>query len=275
MTARKAQDSRKPTRDLPGLLELMERLRDPRHGCPWDREQSFASIAPYTIEEAYEVADAIDRREWPELRDELGDLLFQIVFYAQLGREAELFNFQDIVAGIVAKMTRRHPHVFGDGQVSDVEAQSVAWELHKAGERTARGNAQGGSALDGVARTLPPLGRAAKLQKRAAHVGFDWPKLSGVLAKVHEELAELQEELEADAPAQRVEAEVGDLLFACVNLSRHLGVDPDGALRGANTRFERRFRAMESTLAESGRSCRETSLGEMDQLWEDVKRLQP
>ena len=251
------------------LLALMAKLRDPEGGCPWDREQRFETIAPYTIEEAYEVADAIERGEMDELRDELGDLLFQVVFHAQMAREAGHFEFDDVVRGIVEKMTRRHPHVFGDAQVADAEAQTAAWEAQKARERAAKGNDS--SVLDGVTRALPALIRAEKLQKRAARVGFDWPTIEGVVAKVEEELDEVRAELNGGNRAA-LEAEIGDLLFSCVNLARHAGIEPESALRGANGRFEQRFRHVETALAEQQRSPRDADLDELEALWQAAKR---
>lgn len=242
--------------DLSRLVAIMARLRDPAHGCAWDREQDFASIAPYTIEEAYEVADAIERNNMPDLRDELGDLLLQVVFHSRMAEETAAFTLDDVIAGICAKMERRHPHIFGDA------ADSPGWEALKAEERTAID--ADGSALAGVARALPALLRASKLQKRAARVGFDWPSAAPVLAKVREELDELED---ATSAGQR-EEEMGDLLFAVVNLARHLGIDPEQALRAGNAKFERRFRAME-TLA--GNNFASLSLDEQEALWQAVK----
>jgi ATP diphosphatase len=258
------------------LLEIMARLRDPIEGCPWDREQTFATIAPHTIEEAYEVADAIRRGDWNELRDELGDLLFQVVFYAQLAREEGIFDFQGVVEAITEKMLRRHPHVFGEAQVADVAEQRRAWERHKAQEREERGRAEESfpSRLDGVAEALPALARAGKLQQRAAEVGFDWPEISGVFDKLREELAEVEAEVRMAAGPQRIREEIGDLLFACVNLARHTGVDAETALRDANHKFTRRFQAIERTLAEAGSDIEQADLAEMDALWERAKREQ-
>ncbi len=253
------------------LLEIMARLRDPESGCPWDLEQTFQSIAPHTIEEAYEVAEAIRRGDMSELKDELGDLLFQVVFYSQLAGEQGDFQFEDVVQAISDKMLRRHPHVFGDINVSTVAEQTLAWEQHKAEER---GNSRGvgsASALEGVALALPALSRAEKLQKRAARVGFDWPALSGVMAKIDEEMTEIQGALENNEMQERLVEEVGDLLFSCVNLARHLGVDAEGALRQAGHKFERRFRAMESCLLEQGKGLAEAQSEELEELWERVK----
>jgi ATP diphosphatase len=255
------------------LLEVMARLRDPQNGCPWDVEQTFTTIAPYTIEEAYEVADAINDEDWPALLDELGDLLFQVVFYAQMAREAGRFDFGAIAAGAVSKMVRRHPHVFEDSNIATAEAQTHAWEAQKAQERDAKAAAEDRApgALDGVTRTLPALTRALKLQKRAARVGFDWPTLPPVIDKIEEEIAEVREELNDGSDPERLSDEIGDLLFACVNLARHAGVDPEGALRQGNAKFERRFRRIEALLAEDGRSPTESGLAEMDGLWDQAK----
>jgi len=261
-----------PTDPVARLLVIMERLRDPQRGCPWDREQSFHSIAHYTLEEAYEVADSIERGDLGELRDELGDLLFQVVFYAQMAREQGAFDFQQVAEGICAKMIRRHPHVFGDAVVADVEAQRKAWETLKSGERQAKAGEQPPSRLDGVALALPALVRAHKLQRRAAEVGFDWPDAKRVLAKVREETAELAVEIAAAAGQERLEGEIGDLLFSVVNLARHLGVDAEAALRGANAKFERRFKGVEAGLRARGKTPEQSDLAEMDALWEAMKR---
>ncbi len=251
------------------LLSIMARLRDPERGCPWDLEQSFATIAPHTIEEAYEVADAIERGDLAALKDELGDLLFQVVFYAQMAREAGVFDFHAIVESICNKMMDRHPHVFGEAKVASAAAQTTAWETHKAAERAARPGPAG--ALDGVVAALPALTRAVKLQKRAARVGFDWPDAAGAREKIAEELAELTAEIDSGGQPDRVRDEAGDLLFACVNLARHLGVDPETALRHANRKFETRFRAVEAMLAAQGRGPSEASLDELEALWQRAK----
>ena len=251
------------------LLEVMAALRDPQGGCPWDREQDFSTIAPYTIEEAYEVADAIERGELGELRGELGDLLFQVVFHARMAEEQGLFDYDDVVTAIVEKMVRRHPHVFADDEVADAEAQTRAWEQQKAQERKAKGEQAG--LLDGVTLGLPALSRAEKLQKRAARAGFDWPEITPVFDKIHEEIEEVRAELGGD-DHQALQDEVGDLLFACVNLSRHAGVDPEQALRSANAKFVRRFHYVEQALAAAGSSLDETDLARMDALWEEAKR---
>jgi MazG family protein len=260
---------------LDGLRAIMARLRDPATGCPWDREQTLASIVPYTIEEAYEVAEAIEREHWEDLKDELGDLLFQVVFYCRLAEERDLFHFDAVTEAIIAKLVRRHPHVFEDAEIADAPAQTRAWVGHKARERGERAEREGRrpSVLDGIG-VLPGMLRALKLQRRAAEVGFDWPDTQSVVAKVEEEVAELTEELVGGGDQERVQAEVGDLLFACVNLARHAGVEPETALRGASRRFETRFRRLEQTLWERGESPQEASLEEMDALWEAVKRTE-
>ena len=259
-----------PDSGLPRLLAIMARLRDPERGCPWDLEQSFDSIAPYTIEEAYEVADAIARREFGELRDELGDLLLQVVFHARMAEEAGVFDFADVVRAISDKMVRRHPHVFGaESRDKTAHQQSADWERIKAAERA--GKPAHASALDGVAAGLPALTRAVKLQDRAARVGFDWPDAGAVLAKVAEESAELVAARDA-GDAAGVEEEYGDLMFVMANLARHLRVDPEAALRAANLKFTRRFRAIEAALAADGRTPADSDLAEMDGLWDAAKR---
>ena len=253
------------------LLEIMATLRDPRRGCPWDREQTFATIVPFTIEEAYEVADAIQRGDMEELRDELGDLLFQVVFYARMAEEAGHFDFSAVVEAIVAKLTRRHPHVFGDARVDSAAQQSVEWERHKASERAAKAEPGTSSVLDGVSLALPALSRAVKLQRRAARVGFDWRELDEVLDKVAEELDEVRAEVAADGGHERLRHEIGDLLLASSNLARFAGIDPESALREANNRFERRFRRIEDWLAEQGRDPERSNLAEMELLWRRAK----
>ncbi|HUL10308.1 MAG TPA: nucleoside triphosphate pyrophosphohydrolase [Candidatus Acidoferrum sp.] len=254
------------------LLAVMQQLRNPDGGCPWDLEQNFATIAPYTIEEAYEVADAIERQDMAALKDELGDLLLQVVFHAQMAREAGSFDFEAVATGIADKMVRRHPHVFGDAKVADADAQTVAWEDHKETERRAKASAEGRSAsvLDGVAAGLPALMRAVKLQRRAARVGFDWPHAADVFLKIDEELSEIKEEMQSGS-AERVSDEIGDLLFAVVNLARHLEADPEAALRHANAKFERRFRQLEAELVRGGGSPAAASLDELEALWQRVK----
>jgi MazG family protein len=265
--------SSRPATAIRRLLEIMTRLRDPAGGCPWDKEQDFATIAPYTIEEAYEVADAIQRGDMAALKDELGDLLFQVVFHAEMARERGAFDFVAVAERISDKMLRRHPHVFGDAEVKSAEAQTRAWEAHKAAERAASASSEGRphGALDGVALGLPALMRADKLQRRAARVGFDWPATAPVIDKIEEEIGELRREIEAGACPDRVEDEIGDLLFAVANLARHLAVDPEAALRHANAKFERRFRRIEQWLEKEGRSPAEATLDEMEALWLQAK----
>ncbi len=253
--------------DIEKLLEVMRALRDPETGCPWDVEQDFSTIAPYTIEEAYEVADAIEREDFDELRSELGDLLFQVVFYAQMASERGYFDFDDVAGGISDKMIRRHPHVFGSDEERAVGKVDGSWEEIKEEERSADDD---DSALAGVAKALPSLKRAEKLGKRAGRVGFDWPDTRGVKEKIHEELGELETAVGSRNAAQ-IEEELGDLLFAVVNLSRHLDVDPENALRGANTKFEHRFRAMEADIAAEGLELRKMSLESLDQRWRKAK----
>ncbi len=252
------------------LLDIMQRLRDPENGCPWDRDQDFDSLVPHTLEEAYEVADAIERGDYCDLRDELGDLLFQVVFYAQLGAEQGRFNFAAVATGIADKLVRRHPHVFAEQPIADATAQNQAWEAHKAAERDAKAGADAG-ALAGVSLTLPSLSRAQKLQRRAQRVGFDWPDVEGPLAKIEEEMAECRAELPA-GDARRIQEEIGDLLFACVNFARHLGVDAETALRSANRKFEQRFQAMEQCLRAEGERVQDASLERMDAAWDAIKR---
>lgn len=256
--------------ELERLLQLMARLRDPESGCPWDREQTYATIVPHTIEEAYEVADAIAREDWPELQSELGDLLFQVVFYARIAHEEGRFDFADVVGGIVEKMTRRHPHVFGNEHYADAAAQTAAWERIKAAEKAGKGELATG-VLDGVPLAFPALTRAVKLQNKAARVGFDWGAIEPVLAKIAEEIAEIRYEIATQAPPERLADELGDVLFACANLARHLKLDPEAALRGTNAKFERRFQRIEHWLAECGSSPVQSTLAEMDALWERAK----
>jgi len=245
----------------------MDRLRDPDGGCPWDLEQDFRSIAPYTVEEAHEVADAIERGDMDHLRDELGDLLFQVVFHARMASEIGAFDFDDVAAAVADKLIRRHPHVFGDADERDAETQTRAWEAIKAAERAEAGLT---SAIDGVSGGLPPLRRAVKLQKRAAGVGFDWPDSAPVLAKIREEVDELERELDS-GDADRIEDELGDVLFAVANLARKADLDADAALRRTNLKFERRFRAMEAAAAADGRRFDELDLEAQEALWQRVK----
>ena len=254
------------------LLAIMARLRDPEGGCPWDREQTFATIARHTIEEAYEVVETIETGDRAALRDELGDLLFQVVFYAQMASEEGSFAFEDVADAICEKMERRHPHVFGDAQIKTAAAQTIAWEAVKAAERADKAGDQTARVLDGISTALPAMTRALKLQDRAARVGFDWPDPAQVLAKITEEVEEVRVEIEQDSPFDRLEDEVGDLLFACVNLARKLKVDPEGALRRGNRKFERRFRSIEDALAQQGRAPADASLNEMEALWVAAKR---
>jgi MazG family protein len=251
------------------LLAIMSRLRDPTGGCPWDREQTWQSISPHTLEEAYELADAIERDEPAAVRDELGDLLFQVVFQAQIAREQGLFDFEDVAAGIGDKLERRHPHVFGDQRIASSQQQSRAWEAHKAAERRERGD--GAGVLDGVARALPALSRAAKLGRRAAAVGFDWQSAGAVLDKVDEEVAESRHALAQD-DAAKLREELGDLLFAVAQAARYCGVDPEEALRRANDKFERRFRHIEAGLASRGLSPEQVGIDELEALWIEAKQ---
>ncbi|MEG3191150.1 nucleoside triphosphate pyrophosphohydrolase [Lysobacter sp. D1-1-M9] len=269
--------SDRPSSDIQRLIEIMARLRDPQHGCPWDLQQDFATIAPYTIEEAYEVADAIDRGDLPALKDELGDLLLQVVFHARLAEEQGVFAFGDVVTAISDKMVRRHPHVFAGVAVENGEAQTRAWEQHKRDEREAAGETDP-SALAGIARGLPEWQRAVKLQKRAARVGFDWPSVAPVIAKLHEEIDEVRAEFDAvaadpgdGAAHARLQDEIGDLLFVCANIARHAEVDVGTALRLANGKFERRFRAMEAQAAGDGVSLAELPLDAQERYWQGAK----
>jgi nucleoside triphosphate diphosphatase len=279
MTASKPQpgdplDSALPPLDR--LVAIMARLRDPARGCPWDREQDFASIAPYTIEEAYEVADAIQHGDMAALRDELGDLLLQVVFHAQIAREAGAFDIADVARAINDKMIKRHPHVFGEERIEGSSAQTQAWESQKSEERKAKAESEGRSAgaLDGVATGLPALTRALKLQRRAARVGFDWPAENAVAeieAKLAEELAEIKTEIAA-GNRKAIEAECGDLLFVCVNLLRHLDVDPESALRATNAKFERRFRGVEDKMRLAGiGDLASAGLDRLEAAWVEVK----
>lgn len=250
------------------LVEIMARLRDPENGCPWDLKQDFKSIAPYTLEEAYEVADAIERNALQELRGELGDLLLQVVFHAQMADEQGLFDITDVCNGINDKMTRRHPHIFADESLTTAEDVSSRWDEIKVQERGEKD--EDSSHLHGVAMAMPALKRAQKLQRRAAHVGFDWPDIQGVWDKLAEEQAELRAECSSGDQA-RIEEEMGDLLFTCVNLSRHLKVDAEAALRRASQKFEQRFRAMESRCEQAGQVFESLDSAEMEVLWQQVK----
>lgn len=267
----------KPSRDISGLLEIMAALRTPHTGCPWDLEQNFATIAPYTIEEAYEVADAIARGDLADLRDELGDLLLQVVFHARMAQEQGAFAFDDVVQAITEKMLRRHPHVFGDADARRPDAVKGLWERIKAEEKAARAAQKGATAPDGalagVPTALPAMMRAQKLQTKAGQVGFDWNDPQAVLAKIREETEEVANAL-ARGDQAAAGQEVGDLLFAAVNLARHLDQDAEGLLRSTNRKFERRFGAVESALARQGRSPTQASLQEMDALWDAAKEAE-
>jgi len=275
------QHSKKPAPDRPApaarpidrLLAIMAKLRDPDGGCPWDLEQDFSTIAPYTIEEAYEVADAIQRGDKTSLREELGDLLLQVVYHAQMAEEAGHFGFDDVATAIADKMVARHPHVFGGAEIATAAAQTRMWEEFKARERDAKAaaSARAPSVLDDVPLALPALLRAEKLQKRAARVGFDWPEARQVLDKIEEEIREVRAELDQGAPAARIADEIGDLLFALANLARHMKIDPEAALRGCNVKFERRFRSIEQALEQQGKTPKDASLDEMEALWVQAK----
>lgn len=255
---------------LTRLLEIMARLRNPDGGCPWDLQQSFRTIAPYTIEESYEVADAIERGDVGALREELGDLLFQVVFHSQMASEQRAFDFEDVAKVIGDKLERRHPHVFGDAQIGSAAAQTVAWEEHKRQERARKG----GGVLADVPLALPALARADKLGKRAAQVGFEWPSVEGALDKLDEELDELRNELQAGASREDIAKELGDVLFCVVNVCRYLNIDPETTLRGTNAKFERRFGYVERRLAEQGRTPQQATLEEMDALWDEGKKTE-
>ena len=265
-----AQDNLDAMRDL---LQIMRRLRDPQSGCPWDVQQTFRSIAPYTLEEAYEVADAIERDDLDALRDELGDLLLQVVFHARIAEEAGHFDFADVASGISDKMLRRHPHVFGDERVGSAEEQSRRWEMIKARERASRGEQTADdSALAGVSLAMPGLLRAVKLTRRASRAAFDWPDAEGVFDKIAEELDEVKAEFRGQGGRDRLEDELGDLLFATANLARHLELDPEAALRRANRKFERRFRQMEQHLASDGQQLDTVDFEAREQAWNRVKQ---
>ncbi|MBS0534626.1 MAG: nucleoside triphosphate pyrophosphohydrolase [Proteobacteria bacterium] len=271
----------KPSRDISRLIEIMAALRTPVTGCPWDLEQDFSTIAPYTIEEAYEVADAITRADLPDLRDELGDLLLQVVFHARMAEEQGAFDFGGVVEAVTTKMIRRHPHVFADAGGQDTQAVNAQWERIKAEERAEKARRhppKPPSALDGVPVALPALTRALKLQQKAGRVGFDWNDPRAVLAKIREEADEIEAELdraETDfAKKELAAAEVGDLLFAVVNLARHLDADPEAILRATNAKFERRFTAIERALAAQGKKPQDATLSEMDALWDEAKKTE-
>ena len=259
-------------RPMDRLVEIMATLRNPNGGCPWDVEQTFATIAPHTIEEAYEVADAIEQNDMDSLKDELGDLLFQSVFHAQMAKELNEFSFDDVVNGVIDKMIRRHPHVFGDQSIKTADEQTVSWEDIKATERATKSGAADESALAGLTNGLPALIRAEKLQKRAARVGFDWPEVASVFDKLREETSELQVEIDTDGGEARLTDELGDLLFVCVNLARKLNIDAETALRGANSKFESRFRHMERALKGTGRGLKGMELDAMEEAWQGTKK---
>jgi len=261
------------TYSMQDLLALMQQLRDPENGCPWDKKQTLQSLTAYTIEEAYEVVDSIEQNDLTGLKSELGDLLFQVVFYAQLAQEQGLFNFQDVVSTISEKLVRRHPHVFAGKEFTDSAAVSANWEAEKAKERQEK-DAQATSVLDDIPHNLPALMRANKIQKRCATVGFDWHELPPVIEKIHEELDEVMAEINrADYDKAALGEELGDLLFANVNLVRHLGFEPEKILRAGNHKFERRFRAVEHIIQSQGRSVKECSLDELEAVWQQVKQL--
>ncbi|MFB3103000.1 MAG: nucleoside triphosphate pyrophosphohydrolase [Alphaproteobacteria bacterium] len=262
-----------PTANIEKLIDVMARLRHPTEGCPWDVQQTFETIVPYTIEEAYEVADAIDRRDMDALRDELGDLLLQVVFHSRMAEEQGDFVFDDVAGAIADKLIRRHPHVFGSNSANDPSEVNESWENLKAAERAGKAAKDGRlpSVLDDVPAAFPALMRAEKLQKRAARVGFDWPDVAPVLEKVLEELGELKSEIDGGGNSERLREEAGDLLFSCVNVLRHVKVDPEAALRSANAKFERRFRAVEAALATEDRQPRDADLAELEALWQRAK----
>jgi len=257
---------------LQRLLSIMATLRDPQRGCPWDKEQSFATIAPYTIEEAYEVADAIARNNMPALKDELGDLLFQVVFHSQMAAEQGAFNFDDVANAICDKMERRHPHVFGNEHIASAAEQTIAWEEHKRRERAGQSESQ--SVLDNIPLALPALTRAEKLGKRAATIGFEWPDVNGALDKMAEELKEVQQAISNNASQAELTDELGDVMFCVVNVCRHLRIDPEAALRSVNQKFERRFRHVELRMREHGQVPTQTSLEVMDGYWDEAKRME-
>lgn len=257
---------------LQRLLTIMQQLRDPQQGCPWDKQQTFDSIAPYTLEETYEVLDAISRKDYGDLQEELGDLLFQVVFYAQMAGEQQLFDFTDVCHSISAKLERRHPHIFAGNDRSDITEINRHWEQLKQQERQDKALT---SALDDIPRAMPALMRAYKIQKRCSNVGFDWKETGPVLDKVHEEIAEVMEEVNRPViNPQRLEEEIGDLLFATVNLSRHLGSKAETALQKANDKFEKRFRQVEQIIADQGLSIQDATLQQMEQAWQQVKHLE-
>ncbi len=261
-----------PEESLTDVVDILAKLRGP-NGCPWDREQTYETIAPYTIGEAYEVSDAIDRKDTEALKSELGDLLFQVVFHARMAEEDGDFTFYDVVEAITEKMVRRHPHVFSNMSFEDADAQTANWEAHKAEERQKKAESEGRmvSVLEDVPVNLPSLMRAEKLTKRAARVGFDWPETDDVVAKIDEELDEVKVEIAANAPLERIEDEIGDLLFTVANLARHFKLDPEFALKRTNQKFIKRFQYVEKCLSDAGEQPSETSLERMEELWQKAK----
>ncbi|MBB3065650.1 nucleoside triphosphate pyrophosphohydrolase [Limibacillus halophilus] len=266
-----------PEATLARLINIMARLRNPESGCPWDIAQTFRSIAPYTVEEAYEVADAISRNDISDLKEELGDLLLQVVFHARMAEELGEFSFADVATAISDKMERRHPHVFGDDKtINDSSGQTMAWEAQKEEERRTKAdrNGKASSLLDGIATNLPSVTRALKLQKRAATIGFDWDNLDPVLEKIDEELHELRTELSRNGSKDHLEAELGDLMFAVVNLARHLALDPESALRRTNEKFEQRFKFIERSLENAGMRLADASLTDLENRWQEAKKTE-
>ena len=259
-------------RPMDRLVEIMETLRNPDGGCPWDVEQTFKTIAPHTIEEAYEVADAIEQNDMDALKDELGDLLFQSVFHAQMAKELNAFSFDDVVIGIIEKMIRRHPHVFGNETITTADGQMASWEDIKAVERASKSGPTDESALAGVTTGIPALKRAEKLQLRAARVGFDWPNVAPVMDKLREETVELQTEIDTNGSGARLTDELGDLLFVCVNLARKLNIDAETALRGANAKFESRFRHMEGSIKDQSETMKDMHLSAIEDAWQAAKK---